>query len=191
MGRSSLLVPDGVSLTSFAHARGVLACRGLCGVGFGAVAALPVVTLALLVPLFAAFLLIDGALATAAAVQSARRRAPWGALALEGMLGIAAAWAVIALPTHSVLVLVYVAGLWAFLSGTCLLAVSTHFGMDGWLLALAAAASILLGCLLLFAPERGAVLIAPWLGFYAIISGLIFLGLSWRLRRLSGSCLAS
>ncbi len=157
--------------------------RGICAIVFGLMAILsPGLTLAWLVLLFAAYLIVDGVLAIISAGSASRRREPWLALALEGVLGVTAAVFVAAMPALTIIVMVYAAGIWAVLSGVALLIASASFRSSGWLMAFAAAASVLFGCLLLSSPVGGALVIAAWLGIYALVFGVALLGTAWRLR---------
>jgi uncharacterized membrane protein HdeD (DUF308 family) len=60
--------------------------RGLAGIAFGLIALLlPGLTLASLVLLFAAYMVVDGIFAVIAAVRAARSGERWGLLVLEGI----------------------------------------------------------------------------------------------------------
>jgi uncharacterized membrane protein HdeD (DUF308 family) len=51
-----------------------------------------------------------------------------------------------------------------------------------WLLGFAGVASVIFGLLLFGAPGPGAVVIAWWIGAYALVFGILMLALSFRLR---------
>src|SRR5712671_7164087 len=68
-----------------------VALRGVFAILFGIVAMLkPGITLAALVLLFSAYMLVDGIFAIVAAVRAVRRREQWGWLVLEGIADLAA-----------------------------------------------------------------------------------------------------
>jgi uncharacterized membrane protein HdeD (DUF308 family) len=131
----------------------------------------------------------------------------WWALALRGLCGVIFGLAAIMWPEITVgsLVLLFAAYLfvdgvfatiaavvaaihrqaWLALSGVALLMASRRFHSGRWLVAFAAVISILLGVMLLLTPLQGALVLAMWLGIYALIFGASLLGLAWRLRRVS------
>jgi uncharacterized membrane protein HdeD (DUF308 family) len=162
----------------------LLAFRGACGVAFGLTAMLaPGLGFRSLSLLFAGYLLADGGLAIAAAACARHRRRQWGALAAEGLIDLAAAGAIAMVPGLTIAVMVYITAFWAVLSGVALLLACGRLAKGDWLVALAAAASILLGGLLVFAPLNAAIAMAVWLGIYAIVFGTALLGFSVNLRR--------
>ena len=69
-----------------------ISLRGVVAVIFGLIALLlPGVTLASLVLLFGAYMVVDGVLAVVAAVRAARQGERWGLLIFEGIADLAAA----------------------------------------------------------------------------------------------------
>lgn len=163
----------------------VLALRGVAALLFGVLAIFaPGLTLATLLIVFAAYMVLDGVLSAISAVTGAVHGHPWGALAVEAILCLGAAAIVILLPGLSLLVAVTVIAVWAIFTGVALLATSMRFGFSAWPMALAAIASIVVGVLLLFEPVAGAFVLAWWLGIYAFLFGIMLLGLAWRLRRI-------
>ena len=56
-----------------------------------------------------------------------------------------------------------------------------------WLLGLGGIASLVWGVMLLIAPVPGAVIMTWWLGAYALVFGVVLLGLGLRLRRGAGA----
>src|ERR1700742_2281978 len=87
-----------------------LAVRGAAAVLFGIVAfALPGVALAVLVLFFAAYLLVDGVFALIAGLKAAGHHQRWVALALEGILDLAAGAIVVVWPGLTLVVFIYMA----------------------------------------------------------------------------------
>jgi uncharacterized membrane protein HdeD (DUF308 family) len=165
-----------------------LALRGVLGAIVGLIALFfPDVTLAALVLLFAAYMLVDGVLAIAAGVQAARRHERSWPLFLEGVVDVAAGLIAFFWPAITLLVLVYVIGFWAILSGLLMIAAALRPpNRHEWLLALAGVLSVIFGSLLLIAPVAGAVVLAWWFGAYAFAFGIVLLILAFRLRRRAG-----
>lgn len=85
-----------------------LALRGLAAIVFGVLAfALPGITLAALILLFGAYMLVDGVLAIFAAMRAARSESRWWLLLVEGVLGVLAGVVAFAVPSITALVLLY------------------------------------------------------------------------------------
>ena len=69
-----------------------LVLRGIAGIVFGILTfAVPGITLSLLVILFGVYALLDGVLNLAGAWKASHEHRRWGALLLEGIVGVAAA----------------------------------------------------------------------------------------------------
>lgn len=101
-----------------------------------------------LTTLFATYMLIDGTLAIYSAVRAQGRRERWGGLAAEGVINLAVAALVMALPGATVLTFGYIAAVWAMLSGAVLLVASKRLVFGHAITALAAGISILFVLLL-------------------------------------------
>ena len=163
----------------------VVALRGAVGILFGLLTLmLPGVTLVSLVFLFAAYLVLDGALAIAAGVRAAQKGERWGLLILEGVVDILGAAAMVAMPGLAIVVFIYLIALWSVVSGAFMIvaAFQLHLDHGRWLLVLAGAVSVLFGVLLAVYPITGAVVLATWIGAYAIVFGAMLLVLGFRLR---------
>jgi uncharacterized membrane protein HdeD (DUF308 family) len=162
-----------------------LAARGLVAAIFGVIAfLLPGVTLLSLVLVFIAFMLIDGALTLVAALRAARRHDRWTLLALSGVASLAAAVLALLWPGLTVLAFVLLMAAWALISGGLLLAAAFRLRRDHgrWWLALGGILSIIGGVVLVAAPLLGALVLAWWIGAYAIVFGASQLMLAFTLR---------
>jgi uncharacterized membrane protein HdeD (DUF308 family) len=162
-----------------------VALRGAFAVLFGFVALfLPGVTIASLVLLFAAYMLVDGVFAIVSAVRAAAHHERWGLLVLEGVCDIAAGAIALAWPGITVLTFVFLSAAWAILSGGLMLGAAFRLANDHgrWWLALGGIVSIIWGLLLIVAPGAAAVVITWWLGAYALMFGIMLLVLGFQLR---------
>ena len=163
-----------------------VALRGFIALLFGiAVFAWPGITLAVLVGLFGFFALIGGFLLLVAAVKQRRTDEPWGLLLLEGLFGIAIGIIVFIWPEITGLFLVYLIAAWAIMSGIFELIAAIQLRRqirNEWLLAAAAIASLVFGFLLALWPVAGALAILWIIGAYALIFGILFIILAFRLR---------
>jgi uncharacterized membrane protein HdeD (DUF308 family) len=162
--------------------------RGIAALAFGAIAMfMPGVTLASLVLVFGAYMLVDGVLTIVAAVRAATRQERWGLLVLEGLCDLVAGVVALALPTLALLTFVVLAAGWAVVSGVLMVVAAVrHAGEQSRLwLSIGGVASIAWGVLLALFPAAGLVVMTWWLGAYALIFGasLVALGISLRTRR--------
>jgi uncharacterized membrane protein HdeD (DUF308 family) len=164
----------------------VVALRGVFGVLFGLAALfLPIVTLASLILLFAAYMLIDGVLGIAEGVRAAVHNQRWGTLVLEGVVDLIASAIAFFWPLVTVLAFVLLAGAWAIISGALLVSAAFRLNITHgrWLMILGGAVSIIWGVLLFLSPGIGALVLTWWLGAYALVFGVTLLILSARLYR--------
>src|SRR5208283_1505655 len=88
------------------------------------------------------------------------------------------------MPAAAVLAFVLLLAVWALITGALMLtaAFRLHASHGRWRLAFGGVASIVWGVLLAGAPLVGAVVVAWWLGIYAIVFGAALLACAWRLR---------
>jgi uncharacterized membrane protein HdeD (DUF308 family) len=164
----------------------VIGLRGLFAIAFGAIALLmPGVTLAALVLLFAAYMLVDGVLAIVAALRAARRHERWGLLVLEGVVDLIAGGIAFFWPLITIVALIYLTAAWAIVSGALLLAASFRLNIahGRWLMFFGGAASTVWGILLIAWPLAGALVLVWWLSAYALFFGGALLVLAFQLRR--------
>jgi uncharacterized membrane protein HdeD (DUF308 family) len=162
-----------------------LALRGALAILFGVLTfLLPGVTLLTLVYLFAGYLIVDGVLAIIAAVRAANRHERWGFLVLEGVVDFLAALAAAFSPDIAIVFFIYLIAVWSIVSGAFMTAAAfrLHGGHGGWMLALAGIFSVVFGILLIVSPVAGALVLAYWIGAYAIVFGALLIAFSVRLR---------
>jgi uncharacterized membrane protein HdeD (DUF308 family) len=165
-----------------------LALRGLFAILFGVLAFVwPGLTLEVLVLFWGAFALVDGIFAVAAAFAGYGRAGRWWALLLEGLIGIAAGVLTFFWPGITLLVLLYLIAAWAVVTGLfeVVAAIYLRKYIEGeWVLALSGVLSVALGLALAILPGVGLLVIAWWVGAYAIVFGVLLLVLAFRLRSL-------
>lgn len=144
---------------------------------------------------FAAFSFADGVMALISGVRGARhKRDRWGALLLSGAAGIAVGVLFVLFPlvstfAYAITVVVLIAA-WAVVTGVFEIsaAIRLRKAIKGeWLLGLSGALSILLGIalavLLVLQPGITALSVAWLIAIYALIAGVAFIALAFRLRR--------
>jgi uncharacterized membrane protein HdeD (DUF308 family) len=164
-----------------------LVVRGVAALLFGILTIMwPGITLTALVFLFAGYALIDGIVNIAGMVKAIHGHERWGVMLLEGIVGVVAAVVSVAWPAITAVALVYLIAAWAIVTGVFEVAAAMRLRkhVSGeWLLALSGIASLIFGILLMVAPLTGALVMALWIGAYALIFGALLVVLGFRLQR--------
>jgi uncharacterized membrane protein HdeD (DUF308 family) len=169
----------------------LLAIRGIAAIAFGVLTFIwPGVTLAVLVALFAAYAIVDGAALLIALFRGdpVARRSGW-AVAIMGIIGIAAGILAILYPQITALALLYVVAFWAIIIGVFQLitAIRLRQEIEGELwLAIGGIISIVFGVYLIVSPGNGLLSVLFLVAIWAIAYGISSLILAFRLRDLAG-----
>jgi uncharacterized membrane protein HdeD (DUF308 family) len=162
--------------------------RGVFAILFGVLAIVwPHATLVTLILVFGAFCFVDGVFAIVAAIRYATHHERWGALLLEGIIGILIGLLAYAAPLAIALFFLYFAAGWAVITGIfeIIAAFRIRQSIQGELfMALAGILSILLGVLLYFLPGVGLLAWIWMIGVYAIFFGALMIGFGLRLRNM-------
>jgi uncharacterized membrane protein HdeD (DUF308 family) len=163
-----------------------LVIRGVVALSLGVLTAVwPHIRVETLALVFLAYALIDGLVGIAGAVRAAEAHERWGALLFEGLTGIVTAIAIMLWPAIGGLSLIYVIAVWAFVTGAfeIIAGVRLRKLITGeWLLLLSGAASLILGVLMIAAALAGSLAVEHWISAYAIVFGVLLVGLGFRLR---------
>jgi len=120
-----------------------------------------------------------------AAARVGRAGSNWGALLVEGLLSIAIGVLAVLWPASTALAFVWLIGAWAVLTGALEIASAIKLRKviaREWLLGIAGALSIAFGLLMVYRPLAGGLAVVWWLGAYALITGVMMIGLGFRLR---------
>jgi uncharacterized membrane protein HdeD (DUF308 family) len=160
--------------------------RGVLAILFGVLAFFaPQFGIAILVGLFAAWAIIDGVGNLVAGLRTRGQDRSWWLEILEGLVSVAAGVIAILLPEYAAQVLVLIIAAWAVVTGVIeiVMAVRLRRVIDNevWM-ALAGAASILFGIILVLFPAAGALSLVWLIGSFAIVFGVLLIILGWRLR---------
>ena len=166
----------------------VFLIRGIAAILFGIICfARPGISLLALTILFGAFAFVDGVFALAAALGGLGG-SRWWALLLGGLAGIIIAFFVWMEPSLSAQALVYSIAFWAIFTGITEIVAGLQLRdivQNEWLYILAGIVSIAFGILIFRNVSAGALAVVWLIGAYAVLFGIIELGLSYRLRKLS------
>jgi uncharacterized membrane protein HdeD (DUF308 family) len=163
-----------------------LALRGVAALIFGILAlVMPGLTLEALIVLFAVYALVDGVFAIVAGIRAAERHERWGMLALEGVASIVAGLIALFMPLAAAVGLLYLLAAWAVVTGIFEIAAAIQLRREirgEWLLVLDGVLTVALGIAFMVMPGLGLLAIAWWIGIYALIFGVVMIGLAFRLR---------
>jgi uncharacterized membrane protein HdeD (DUF308 family) len=166
-----------------------LLLRGALAVLFGLIAlVIPGAALGALILLFAVYALLDGIGAIIAAVKSAERHERWIPMLIEGIAGVLAGVLTFIWPGATALVLLYLIGFWAIVTGVLKIVAAVHLRRvvpGEWVLILNGIFTVLFGILVVALPTLGLLTLIWWIGFYAILRGVLYIALAFRLRRRS------
>jgi uncharacterized membrane protein HdeD (DUF308 family) len=183
---SSVLLSDRPVLHALAKNWWLLLLRGIAGIVFGVLAfAWPGLTLLTLVLFYGAYALVDGATAIIAAITGKVPAARWW-LALVGLLGVAVGIFTFMLPGMTALILLYTMAGWAVAIGVLQIigAIRLRKEIDNeWLLILSGVVSVLFGLAIVYNPGAGALGLVWVIATYAIIAGVLYIGLALRLKK--------
>ncbi len=177
----------------------ILLLRGILAVILGVVAILvPGLTAVALALLFGAYAFVDGIFAIVAATRMSHTNNRWGWLLAEGILGLLFGIAALLFPEITIrftlLFVVYLVAAWAIITGVT--AISTAWRVrkmisGEWLWILIGVLSVVFGILVIFEPAAGIFAVVYTFAFYAILTGVTFIGLSLRLRSAAPGASAS
>jgi uncharacterized membrane protein HdeD (DUF308 family) len=177
-------------LASLASRWWVFLIRGIAAILFGVLAVMwPGIALGALTILFGAYAFVDGVFALGAAF-SGGSGSRWWVLVVEGLVGLIVAGFVLTQPFMSAVALVYAIAFWAIITGILEIVGGIQMRdvlQNEWLYVLGGIASIVFGILILRDPGSGALAVIWIIAFYAILFGILQIGLSIRLNRLHGT----
>jgi|SRR5262245_13628339 len=163
----------------------LLIVRGVVGLVIGVIAfAWPGVTIAALVVIFGFYAFVDGVTNLILGLTRGMHGRSW-AMAVQGVVGIAAGVLTFFWPGITALALVIFIGAWAIVTGIFELVAAIRLRKvirGEWMLALSGIISIVFGVLVFAFPGAGAVGIAWVLGAYSAAAGIILIMLGVRLR---------
>jgi uncharacterized membrane protein HdeD (DUF308 family) len=165
-----------------------LVVRGVVAIVFGILAlTIPRISLLALVMLWAVYTLVDGVFAIVLAARRGRAGKNWGWLLFEGLVSVAAAVVTFVWPAITALALLIVIAVRAIITGGAEIAaaISLRRHIQGeWLLAASGVLSIAFGFLLFASPGVGALAVVALIGAYAVLFGVLMIGLGIRVKRL-------
>lgn len=168
----------------------LLLLRGIAAIIFGILAFIwPHITLLGLVFLFGAYTIVSGILSLVAAGNAPKGYPRFGSLLFSGILSIIAGIIAFVMPGLTALALLVLIAVWAIIDGiteiSAAIRLRKEITNEGWWI-VAGAASVIFGIVLLLWPRAGILALVWWIGIWAIVFGVMMVGLSFRLHRHGG-----
>jgi uncharacterized membrane protein HdeD (DUF308 family) len=162
--------------------------RGAAAIIFGIIAfAYPGLTLAVLIILFGAWVLVDGIFRVVGAIGHRSDDKEWGLDLVIGIVGIIIGVLTFIRPGITALALVIYIAAWALMIGATEIAVAIKLRREikgEWFLILMGLLSIVFAIMLLWNPIPGALALVWLIGSYAIVFGILGIIFGFRLRSL-------
>jgi uncharacterized membrane protein HdeD (DUF308 family) len=166
----------------------VPALRGVAAIIFGVIAfAYPGRTLAVLVLLFGAWMLVDGVFRVIGAITHRSSDKDWGFDLIIGIVGIIIGFLTFHAPQVTAWALVIYIAAWALMIGATEIALAIKLRREikgEWFLILMGLASIVFAVILLWNPIPGALALVWLMGSYAIVFGILAIMFGFRVRSL-------
>jgi uncharacterized membrane protein HdeD (DUF308 family) len=160
--------------------------RGIVAILFGLLAIFATrLALFALVLFFGAYALVDGIFAIVAAIRRIENHERWGILLLEGVIGVIIGLVTFFVPSVTLLFLAYLIAIWALLTGIAEIIEAIRLRAvirNEWLLILSGVLSVVFGVIMFFVPGAGLLAVTLIIGIFAIIFGVVEIGLAFRLR---------
>lgn len=164
----------------------LLAIRGVAAILFGIAAfAWPGLTVALLVLMFGAYVLIDGIAGIIDSIRYRDRLKHWWLWLLDGAISAAVGALILLMPGVTAYVLLILIATWAIVGGVLriIAALQLREQVRGeWLLGLGGVLSVLFGIVLIMAPAAGVLSMIWLIALWAVVFGVLFVMLALRLR---------
>ncbi len=166
-----------------------LLIHGVIAIIFGVCGWLaPQVSLAVLMFIFAAYFLVDGAFRTWLAIASRKDNSLWWMLLLGGLVSIAAALVTLFSPNITAILMLYFIAAWAISMGIIEIVIASKLRKEitnEWLLITSGIISILFGGYLMFNPGAGIITLLWLVATYAIVFGTMMVLLAFKLKKLN------
>ncbi len=162
--------------------------RGIAAIVFGVIAFVyPGLTVAVLVLLFGAWVLVDGIFRVIGAIGHRASDKEWGFDLIIGIVGIIIGFLTFHAPQITALALIIYIAAWALMIGATEIALAIKLRREikgEWFLILMGLVSIVFAVMLLWNPAVGAAALIWIMAWYAVILGVLGVIFGFRLRSL-------
>ena len=161
--------------------------RGIFALALGVLAiGWPGATFATLIVFLGAYLFIAGIFAIAGAIAARKTSENWGIFLISGLLGVVLGILTFYNPFATGAALIYLVAFWAIIAGLFEVIIAIRLRKvitgEGWYIA-GGLLTIIFGILLVSNPVAAAVTLTWVFGMYAVVTGVMLISLSFRLRR--------
>lgn len=160
--------------------------RGVLAILFGLAAFVwPAITFVILVWMFGIYALADGLVAIGTGLARTKGSSRWWVFLLEGLVNIIAGVIALIWPGLAAIVIVLLIAGWAILTGILEIVAAIRLRNEisnEWFLALGGGVSIVLGVVLFLQPAAGGIALIWTVAAYAVIFGVLLIGLGFRLK---------
>ena len=168
----------------------VVLLRGVVAIAFGISALLwPGITVLALVLVFGAYSLLDGILGLAMAIGGKEMTgSDRFVVGLMGLFSIGAGIIAFLWPEITAVALLWVIAAWAIATGVLEIILAVRFRKEitnEWFWVLSGVLSVVLGLVLVFQPEAGALGLITTIGVFSIAWGVMLVVLAFKVRRLA------
>lgn len=165
----------------------VLLLKGILLVLFGILAFVsPGITLATLVIWFSIYMMIDGAFSIFGAISNWKTEEDKWLLLAEGAIGLMLGFLIYRSPGTFVSFIAFIISFWSIFLGISRIAMAIQLRKEikgeGWLI-LMGLLSIVFGIIVFTQPAVGIATLMWMIGFFALLIGLLFILLSFKLRK--------
>jgi uncharacterized membrane protein HdeD (DUF308 family) len=168
----------------------VLLIRGILAILFGIIAWMnPLMTLAVLVIVFAAYAIVDGIFAIAMSLTAPREYGGWVWLLASGVAGIAIGVLTFLWPGVTAVLLLYWILAWLVVTGVFQIVAGIRLRKEirgEFLLILGGIVSVVFGLYLMANPALGALAVLWMIAFYAFLTGILTIVVAIRLKGVRG-----
>jgi uncharacterized membrane protein HdeD (DUF308 family) len=165
-----------------------LLLRGLIAIAFGVYTFTnPAMAITTLVLIFGFYALLDGVLAVWAAFAGKSENEQWWVVLIGGLLGIGLGVFTFMAPGITALSLLFIIAIWAVGTGVLEIVAGVRLRKEidnEWLLVLTGIVSVLFGGALIWSPGAGALSVLWMIGTFALIFGVLFVILSFKVKGL-------
>jgi len=165
--------------------------RGLAAIVFGVLAlAWPGVTLITLALFWGAYALVDGVAALWHGWKAKDSGKPMWQNILIGLLGVAAGGFTFLSPGITAITLLTLIAVWAIVCGVLEIAAAIRLRKEihnEWMLILSGVLAVAFGALMILSPGAGALAVLWVIATFAIVYGVLLIGLAFRLKKHAGA----
>lgn len=166
---------------------GWIAFRGVLAIIFAIIAIVsPIATAWALALVWGVFAFLEGLAALISGWRLHKQGATWWPYLLFGIIGILAGLLAMAWPGLTMIVLVYLIGIWAIFGGISeiFMGASLRKTVDRWwIMLLAGIISVLFGMLVIYSPFEGMLMMIWCLAGFMLVIGIIGLIFAFRLKK--------